>query len=262
VSYDHTDKSESGERKMAEPWYEAYTARFADSSFGSDAIGLFALGLVYGIEDLDSLGAEIITGGGNDKKCDLVYLDVEESRAVIAQCYLALNDNKPAAPANKAADLMIAVGWLLNRQIEQVPDPIRGSAAELRDAIKTGKVHEIGIWYVHNLPESQNVKDELKTVEESALERSVLPQRSEYRYVRLEEKLLKNYLRIVVHLYWFPISSVSARTARSKFIPKVGLSNDDTWYSVAQAIQHIQREIVFSERERLLRFSSIRFKYK
>jgi hypothetical protein len=164
-----TNQKSGCERKMAEPWYEAYTARFSDSSFGSDAIGLFALGLVYGIEDLDSLGAEIITGGGNDKKCDLVYLDVEESRAIIAQCYLASNDSKPAAPSNKAADLGTAIGWLLNRQIDQVPDSIRGSAAELRDAIKNRKIDEIGIWYVHNLPESKNVNDELKTVEESAL---------------------------------------------------------------------------------------------
>jgi hypothetical protein len=64
---------------------------------------------------------------------------------------------------------MTAVGWLLNRQLDQVPDSIRGYASELRDAIKTGKITEIGIWYVHNLPESKNVREELKTAQESAL---------------------------------------------------------------------------------------------
>jgi hypothetical protein len=154
---------------MTEPWLEAYAARFSGSPFGSDAIGLFALGLVYGVEDLDSLGAEIITGGGDDKKCDLIYIDAEESRAVVAQCYFSLSEHKAAAPANKASDLAVAIGWLLNRQIDDVPDSIKASAAELREAIKTGKINEISIWYVHNLPESKNVNEELKTVEATVL---------------------------------------------------------------------------------------------
>ena len=49
---------------------------------------------------VDAVGAESITGGGNDKKCDLFYFDKEEGRCVIAQCYTA-QSKKPAAPANR-----------------------------------------------------------------------------------------------------------------------------------------------------------------
>jgi hypothetical protein len=37
-------------------WKNAYDARFVQSKFGDDSIGLFALGLQFGIDDLDSLG--------------------------------------------------------------------------------------------------------------------------------------------------------------------------------------------------------------
>ena len=51
-------------------WEEAYHNRFSSAKFGDDSIGLFALGLQFGIDDLDALGAEIVTGSGGDKKCD------------------------------------------------------------------------------------------------------------------------------------------------------------------------------------------------
>jgi hypothetical protein len=114
-------------------WENAYATRFAKSKFGDDAIGLFALGLQFGIDDLDSIGAEIVTGGGNDKKCDLVYFDPEEGRCVIAQCYLS-KKQRPSAPANKASDLNTAVTWLLTTPIDKLPDRLKTSAAEIRDA--------------------------------------------------------------------------------------------------------------------------------
>src|SRR5690349_1032722 len=98
-------------------WQNAYNARFVESKFGDDSIGLFALGLQFGIDDLDSLGAEIITGGGDDKKCDLVYFDPEEGRCVVAQCYLS-QKQRVAAPASKASDLNTAVTWLLTTPID------------------------------------------------------------------------------------------------------------------------------------------------
>jgi hypothetical protein len=57
---------------MSEPaWERAYEARFENSKFGNDAIGIFALGLQFGLDDLEAVGAEIVTGSGDDKKCDL-----------------------------------------------------------------------------------------------------------------------------------------------------------------------------------------------
>ncbi|SIO50021.1 AIPR protein [Bradyrhizobium erythrophlei] len=152
---------------MSEAWQEAYEARFANSEFGEDAIGLFALGLQFGLDDLDTLGADIVTGGSNDKKCDLIYLDVEEGRCVIAQCYIS-SKARPSAPANKASDLNTAISWLMNSQIEKLPIALRGSAADLRAAIKDGKLREIYVWYVHNLPESKNVAEEMTAVEHTA----------------------------------------------------------------------------------------------
>jgi hypothetical protein len=152
---------------MADAWESAYKARFGTSKFGDDAIGLFALGLQFGIDDLDSIGAEILMGGGDDKKCDLVYLDQEEGRCVVAQCYVS-KKKRIAAPANKASDLNTAITWLLSSPIEKLPDRLRASAAEIRDAIKNDQLREMYIWYVHNLPESKNVATEITAVEHTA----------------------------------------------------------------------------------------------
>lgn len=150
--------------KLAEAWEAAYEARFGQSQFGDDAIGLFALGLQFNLDDLDSIGAESILGGGNDKKCDLLYLDREEGRCVIAQCYISQRP-RSEAKANKASDLNTAVTWLLSAPLPKVPAALRGSASELRDAIRDDDLSEIVIWYVHNCPESRNVANEMETVE-------------------------------------------------------------------------------------------------
>jgi hypothetical protein len=151
----------------AAAWERAYIARFKQSKFGDDAIGLFALGLQFGLDDMEAVGTEIITGGSDDKKCDLVYLDKEEGRCVVAQCYVS-GKRRPAAPSNKASDLNTAITWLLASPIDNLPDRLKSSAAEIREAIKTDKLRELNIWYVHNLPESKNVSDEMTAVEHSA----------------------------------------------------------------------------------------------
>lgn len=148
-------------------WEDAYRARFTGSNFGNDAIGLFALGLQFSIEDLDAVGAEVIAGGNNDKKCDIFYLDKEEGRCVIAQCYLS-QKSRASAPANKASDLNTAITWLLNTPIKSVPKELQANAQELRQSIKSGELNELCIWYVHNCPESKNVSDELSAVEHAA----------------------------------------------------------------------------------------------
>ena len=153
--------------KRTEAWEAAYDARFAQSQFGDDAIGLFALGLQFNLDDLDSIGAESILGGGNDKKCDLLYLDREEGRCVIAQCYFSRRPRSEAR-ANKASDLNTAVTWLLSAPLSKVPPVLKGSAAELRNAIKDDDLSEIIIWYVHNCPESKNVANEMEAVEHTA----------------------------------------------------------------------------------------------
>ncbi|HHQ4799766.1 AIPR family protein [Aeromonas veronii] len=148
-------------------WFDAFLSRTDLKIYNDNALALFALALRFRIEDLDTVAAESITDGRDDKKCDLVYVNREDGYAVIAQCYLSSKD-KPAAPANKASDLNTALGWLLSRSINEVPEIIKSAAQELRDAINNKDVSTIYIWYVHNLPHSNNVKDELVTVHETA----------------------------------------------------------------------------------------------
>lgn len=148
-------------------WQDALHARDDLRQYGDNAIGLFALALSFGIDDVHSVAAESITDGNDDKKCDLIFIDREEGVAVVAQCYLCSKEKK-SAPSNKASDLNTAISWLLQRQIAELPERLRSAATELRSAIRDGEVSRFEAWYVHNLPESQNVKDELNTVEATA----------------------------------------------------------------------------------------------
>lgn len=145
-------------------WKSALNARSDLNRYGDNSIGLFALALRFGIEDLDTVASEALTDGHDDKKVDLVHIDRDEGVAVIAQCYRAARSGQ-AAPSNKASDLNTAVGWLIQRPLEELPSRLRSAGEALREAIIDGAVTDIFIWYVHNRPESSNVHDELLTVE-------------------------------------------------------------------------------------------------
>lgn len=148
-------------------WQEALSARDDLAQYGNNAIGLFALSLRFGLEDVHSTAAESITDGHDDKKCDLVFLDREERVAVLAQCYFS-NRDKTSAPASKASDLNTAVAWLLQRPARDLPERLRPSATALRAALTDGQLTRLELWFVHNLPESANVRNELDTVEATA----------------------------------------------------------------------------------------------
>lgn len=167
-------------------FWEAFTSRDDLSRFGSDALLIFALQMRFGIEDFLTIAENSLTEGDDDKKADLIYIDSEAGHAVIAQTYvtetLAGKDGKPkpGAPANKASDLNTAVAWLLSRPIADLPENLKSAAEELRRTIAEGTIQNIYVWYVHNLPESKNVQDELKTVEYTTtlLVKSCFPQSS------------------------------------------------------------------------------------
>jgi hypothetical protein len=155
------------------PFWEAFDSRIDLKQYGVDALLLFALQLKFGIEDIDIIASNCLTEGGEDKKADLIYIDYDAGRAVIAQAYIAESllgkGGKPkTAPANKASDLNTAVPWLLSRAIGDLPENLKSHAEELRRAISEGVIENIYIWYVHNLPESKNVRNELETVEHTA----------------------------------------------------------------------------------------------
>ncbi|MFW7268657.1 AIPR family protein [Gluconacetobacter sp. Hr-1-5] len=148
-------------------WENAFAVMRDNYALTDDSIGVFALNLRFGLDDIRTIASEAITGGGDDKKCDVLYVDKEREIAVIAQCYVA-KTQKQAAPANKASDLNTALTWLLTQPIDALPDSLKGRADELRSAIRAGEIKQFYIWYVHNLPGSKNVTTELQAVEQTA----------------------------------------------------------------------------------------------
>ena len=70
-------------------WEKALQARADLARYGSNAIGLFALVLKFGLDDIESVAAESLTDGSGDKKCDIVYIAEDEGIAVVVQCYRA-----------------------------------------------------------------------------------------------------------------------------------------------------------------------------
>lgn len=152
---------------MQPSWETAFLARTDLQQYNSNAIGLFALALRFGYDDLTTIAADAITDGNDDKKCDIVHIDEDANICVIAQCYLA-KKHKSSAPANKAGDLTTAITWLLQRPLNTLPEKILPVAKALREAITNGRVKTIHIWYTHNLPESKNVADELAAVQDVA----------------------------------------------------------------------------------------------
>jgi len=164
-------------------WHTAFQSRGDLKKYRDNALGLYALALRFGLEDIDSVAADSITDGNDDKKCDMVVIQYDAGIAVVAQCYQSRR-NKSAAPANKASDLNTAVSWLLQRPIAELPERLRPHAEALRDAIADGTITQLEAWYVHNLPESKNVENELKTVEHtmtSAIEASFSNRRCKVR---------------------------------------------------------------------------------
>lgn len=153
---------------MTLSYEDALTTNPKLAEYGSNAILLFALQLKFDIEDIDEIALDALTDGNDDKKCDLVYVDADEGYAVLAQGYQSQDQERPGAPSNKASDLNTAVGWLLERDIQELPERLRPSADRIREALKSNQIRTFYIWYVHNLPESNNVREELKTTEMTA----------------------------------------------------------------------------------------------
>lgn len=130
--------------------------------YGPIALALFALSLQLRLDDIDEFASNAITEGPNDKKIDIFYLDPNERRAVVCQCYHAAQWDRRAAPANKASDLNTAMAWLLSASEERIPENLRSRAIDLRHAIIGDEIDRIELLYVHNCHESANVDNELK----------------------------------------------------------------------------------------------------
>ncbi|WP_438298147.1 AIPR family protein [Sporosarcina sp. FA15] len=143
------------------------------SDYGSEGWALFALQLYFGFEDIDDVASVSVTDGKNDRKCDLIYIDKENKRAVIIQTYCSTVDRiAKSAKKNKAGDLNTALTWALNMELEELHSLIRPRVSELRDAINENEIEQLDVWYVHNCHEHKIIKTEMLAVEKTA--RSIL----------------------------------------------------------------------------------------
>lgn len=143
------------------PGYAAFESRDDLTAYGDNALLLFIAQLKLGFDDVDSFASNSLTDGSNDKKCDLVAVSADKQRIVLAQGYMSMKSTVGEAPANKASDLNTGVSWLLAGVLEGLPEALRGAAEEVRDALASGEVRELQLWYVHNCNESKNVETEL-----------------------------------------------------------------------------------------------------
>lgn len=164
------------------------------SKFKENRLGVLLLTMLTGNEDPDHVGAEALVGGGNDKKIDAFFIDLEQHCAYIGQLYIADKWGKSGAPANKASDLNTATAWLLSvAGAKTLPKTLLDRAAELQRLLRSGEVQAIHLFYCHNCVESHPVKVELDTAQESMQKRltaeslpSVSVTATEYGLTRLQ----------------------------------------------------------------------------
>lgn len=139
--------------------------------YGNNSLLLYTLQLKFNIDDILSVASDSLTDGGDDKKCDLIYIDQDNGLAVIAQGYMKQNPQATdLAPSNKASDLNTASAWILSSNIDNIPERIKEQVTLLRTSILDGSISKLYFWYVHNLNESNNpvVSEELRTMELNA----------------------------------------------------------------------------------------------
>ena len=151
-----------------EPGYAAFENRDDLAAYGTNALLLFVAQLRLGFDDVDTFASNSLTDGSNDKKCDLVVVSADKQRVILAQGYMSTKETVGDAPANKASDLNTGVSWLLSGALDGLPVTLRGAAEEVRDALASGEVRELQLWYVHNCHESKNVTDELTQAQKTA----------------------------------------------------------------------------------------------
>ncbi len=130
---------------------------------------LYAMGFRFNTLDYEYLQTEYFVDGRGDKKIDFAAIDFDSGVAVIAQGYTSKDWAKVNVSTNKAADLSIAINWILEGEISDIPrEEIRAIAKEVRTGLESREINKIEILYVHNLTTSAEVDVELRTVKRSA----------------------------------------------------------------------------------------------
>lgn len=197
-------------------WEETLHARTELEKYGNNKILLFALALHQGIDDIELVANDALTDGPNDKKCDLVYVNRETGKVIVAQGYWSSGNTAHSAPANKASDLNTAASWLLASELRDIPETLRAAAEQVHLSLQDDQITSIEFWYVHNCIESQNVKNELQRVAQTA------------------DSLIKRYF--------------SSADVDSVIAIEVGRETLDTWYRGTQAPIFVTGKFQFETR--------------
>lgn len=136
------------------------------SKFREDGAYLsWVMALYLDRNDVVELATDSLTDGKDDKKIDFIDLDIGNSKITIAQGYYACK-MKDEAPANKAADMNTALAWMYSGELEKIPEYLREIIKNCREAIDNDEISVIELVYVHNLPESDNCRKELNTIQQ------------------------------------------------------------------------------------------------
>lgn len=136
-------------------------------TFNENKVSIFALELFFGLEDVLNTLSSAITGGADDAKTDILFVNREQASIVLIQAYEA-QTFKPSAKGNKGADLSYALGVLLTAPESDIPAGIKPHVLDARSALKSGEINMIHVWYLHNLPESQQIKQQMQPIIEPA----------------------------------------------------------------------------------------------
>jgi hypothetical protein len=181
------------------PAFSALAGREELTQFGGNALGLFALELRFELDDITTVADSALTDGEGDRRCDILYVDREQRVAVIGQIYQAEDESKAAPKVNKAADLSTAVTWAIGASdISALPVGLRSAVEELRDALSSGEIDLVELWYVHNLPSSPDVDTELREVQattKSLLEYHYEDQSVDARALQVDRQRLDGWYR-------------------------------------------------------------------
>lgn len=136
-------------------------------AFNENKVSVFALELFFGLEDVLNTLSSAVTGGADDAKTDILFVNRDQAAIVLIQAYEA-QTFKASAKGNKGADLSYALGVLLTAPESDIPTGIRPHILDARAAIKAGEINMIHVWYLHNLPESQQIKQQMQPIIEPA----------------------------------------------------------------------------------------------
>lgn len=232
----------------------ALSARTDLDAYGDNKRLLFALQVAFNIEDIQSVAEEALTDGSNDKCCDLVYVDTESGRAVIAQAYEAKNP-KPSGKSSKAADLNTAVTWLLSQPLDDLPPTIASAAAELHQALAADEINSLELWFVHGSPESEYVADELRAA--TATARLLLKQR--FPQARVESVSFKEVGQETL-AEWHRGTQVPILVTEQLTLPITGylLESGDKWEAVCVSVSARWLHDLFQEHQSALFSANVR----